>query len=327
MVDALGGVSVCVVPTAATAAAAEPLPAGSSDVSGDAASGFLQPGDTVPDATGAAVAERSQRLLTSTLRTAMSFGTLADPVTLTRFLSRAADALTVDEATTLGDLRVLAGSLGDLTGDAVQRAALPVAQTDYVPAGTDPESGATYVVLDGGASRTLFDSVIRDTVVPEELRTIDTPPPPAEETPAPEAPAAEPEPAPAGLTVQPAQITLDVLNGTATTGLAGTVGEQLQAQGFTVAEVGNESGTVNQTVVRHAPGLLEAARTVQAAVPGSVLQASDAIGEKVQLVIGPGFEQVVPVQMVAPPAPADSAPAPETTAAAEPSQAAPAVSC
>ena len=244
MVDALGGVSVCVVPTAATAAAAEPLPPGASQVSGDAAAGFLQPGDAVPDVTGAAVAERSQRLLTSTLRSALSMGTLADPVTLTRFLTRAADALTLDEATTLGDLRVLAGSLSDLTGEAVQRAALPVAQVDYVPAGTDPEAGESYVVLDGVATRSLFDSVIGETQVPEELRVVDAPPPPATETPAeaaPEAPAA-PEPATTGLTVAPEQITLDVLNGTSTNGLAGTVAEQLGAQGYTVANVGNEEG-------------------------------------------------------------------------------------
>ncbi len=327
MVDALGGVSVCVVPTAATAAAAEPLPPGSSQVSGDAASGFLQPGEAVPDVTGAAVAERSQRLLTSTFRSALSFSTLADPVTLTRFLTRAADALTVDEATTLGDLRVLAGSLGDLTGDAVQRAALPVAQADYVLAGSDPETAQSYVVLDGVATRSLFDSVIGETEVPEELRAVDAPAPAAEEAPAeaaPDAPAA-PEPAETGLTIAPDRITLDVLNGTSTNGLAGTVADQLRAQGYTVATIGNEQGGVPQTVVRHAPHLLEAARTVAAAVPGSALQASDAIGDKVQLVIGPGYENVVPVQMGAPAA-AETAPAAEPSAAASAAAPAP-VSC
>jgi LCP family protein required for cell wall assembly len=321
MVDALGGVPVCVVPTAATAAAAEPLPAGSSEVTGDAASGFLRPGDAVPDATGAAVADRSQRLLTSTLRAAMSTSTLTNPLTLTRFLSRAADALTVDEATNLGDLRVLAGSLGDLTGDAVQRATLPVTQTDYRPPGADPESEQTYVVLDGGATRTLFDEVIANTRVPEELRAVDTPPPPAAEAPAEETPAPEVEPAPQGPTVPPAQITLSVLNGTGTTGLAATVADQLRAQGFAVDAVGNENGPVTQTIVRHAPGLLEPARTVAAAVPGSVLQASDAIGDTVQLVIGPGFEQVVPVQIGAQAA-AETA-APQTSAPAEQAEAAP----
>ena len=291
MVDALGGVQVCVVPTAATDAAAEPLQPGSSEVSGEAAAGFLQPGDTGSDVTGAAVAERAQRLLTSTLRSAMSFSTVADPLTLTRFLSRAADALTVDEATTLGDLRVLAGSLGDLTGDAVQRAALPVEQVGYVPQGTDE----AYVLLDNGATRTLFDTVIATTEVPEELRAADTAAPPAADAApeaVPEAPAADPQPAPGALTVPPAQITLDVLNGTGQTGLAGTVADLLRAQGYTVGAVGNEEGTVNQTVVRHGPGVVEQARTVAAAVPGSVLQASDSIGDTVQLVLGPGYENV-----------------------------------
>ncbi len=318
MVDALGGVPVCVVPTAATQAAAEPLPPGSSEVSGAAAAGFLEPGEAAPDATGTAVAERSQRLLTATLRSALSWGTLADPVTLTRFLTRTADALTVDRSTTLGDLRVLAGSLGGLTGDAVQRAALPVTETAHVPAGAEQP----VVVLDGRATRELFDAVIAHTEVPEELRVVDAPPPPApaaEEAPAP-APA-EPAAVPPGPTVPPAQITLDVLNGTGTTGLAATVADQLRAQGYTVGAVGNETGSVAQSVVRHGPGAIEAARTVAAAVPGSVLEASDAIGDTVQLVIGPGFESVVPVQLT--PAAAEPAPAAEPAAPAAPEPVAP----
>jgi len=63
---------------------------------------------------------------------------------------------------------------------------------------------------------------------------------------------------------------------------------------------------------------------VAAAVPGAVLQPSDSIGDTVQLVIGPGYSTVVPVDVVAAP-PAAAAPA-DTTAPAEPSGPAP-VSC
>ena len=307
MVDALGGVPVCITPSEATTAAALPLPPGPAELSGETAAGYLRPGDIGSDVTGAAVAERAQRLLTSTLHAAMSRSTLADTVTLTRFLTRAANALTVDTQTTLGDLRVLAGSLGDLSGDAVQRAVLPVAQVGYLPVGTDQ----AYVLLDGDGTRELFESVIENTEVPEEFRTGaaapadepaagDQPPPVAEAAPAAEA---SPVPAPAGgegLTVPPAQVTVDVLNGTGTTGLAATVADALRAQGFQVGAVGNEPGTVNETVVRHGPNVLEQARTVAAAVPGSVLQPSDAIGETVQLVLGPGFANVVPVTVGAP---------------------------
>ncbi|MET0765762.1 MAG: LCP family protein [Blastococcus sp.] len=316
MVDALGGVAVCISPSQANAAAAVPPTAGASELSGEAAAGYLEPGDTGADVTGAAVAERAQRLLTSTLRAAMSGSTLVDPLTLTRFLNRAADALTVDAQTTLGDLRVLAGSLGDLSGDAVQRAVLPVDQVGYVPAGSDQ----AYVLLDGPGTRALFDEVIDDTRIPEEFTTKAVEDSAGDAAPAAEIPAeAVPTPAgPAPLSIASTAVSVDVLNGTGTTGLAATVADALRAQGFVVGAVGNEEGTVNESVVRHGPGVLEQARTVAAAVPGAVLQPSDAIGDTVQLVIGPGYSTVVPVEMGAPvetaapteAAPSEAAPAP-----------------
>ena len=122
------------------------------------------------------------------------------------------------------------------------------------------------------------------------------------------------------LTVAPGGVTVDVLNGTGTTGLAATVAEALRGQGFGVGTIGNEPGTVNQTVVRHGPGVGDPARTVAAAVPGAVLQPSDAIGDRVQLIIGPNYSTVVPVQVGAPAAPGVAEPsvaAPAETAAPE----------
>lgn len=309
MVDALGGVAVCLpAATPAVAASAEPLPTGASELSGERVTGYLAPGDAGADVTGEAVAERAQLVLTSTLRTAMSAGTLGNPATLTRFLTRASDALTVDEATTLGDLRTLAGTLGDLSGDAVQRIGLPVAQVGYVPAGSEQ----AHVVLDAATTRSLFDEVIEGGRLPAELVAPEVADPAVAAAPAPAA-AEQPVTTPAQqpLTAAPAGITVDVLNGTATSGLAATVADQLRAQGFGVGQVGNELGVVNESVVRFGAGAEEQARTVAAAVPGAVLQPSDATGGAVQLVIGPGFSSVVPV--VVDPAPVA---APELPAAA-----------
>jgi LCP family protein required for cell wall assembly len=319
MVDALGGIRVCVPGSVAAATADVPLPAGTSSVGADQVAGWLRPGDTGADVTGSAVSRRAQLLLTSTLRTALTTGTLADPVTLTRFLSRASDALTVDQQTTLGDLRELASSLGSLSGSAVQRAELPVEKVGYVPAGSE----TAHVLLDPTATGTLFETVIRDARVPSEILDAqagaeeaaaaalaaaapgaETPAPAPE---APETPAAEAD----VLDVPPSAITVDVFNGTATTGLAATVADQLAAQGFVPGEVGNEPGQVSGTVVRHGPGAVDRARTVAAAVPGAVLQPSDAVGDRVQLVIGSGFTAVTAVQL----------PATPPAAAAEPSSA------
>ncbi|WP_309229932.1 LytR C-terminal domain-containing protein [Blastococcus sp. TML/M2B] len=306
LVDALGGVPVCIVPSRATAAAAVPPPAGASELTGETATGYLRPAGDGSDATGTAVAERAQRLLTSTLRAAMSRSNVLDPVTLTRFLTRAADALTVDEQTTLGDLRSLASSLGDVSGDAVARTGLPVAQVGHVPAGSDE----AFVLLDGAGTRSLFDAVIDGSRVPEGFVT---------ETDAVAQPGEGPEEQPVAVPadpgtalLSPAEVQLDVLNGTGTRGLASTSADDLRAQGFVVGEVGNADGTVSQSVVRHGPGMVAQARTVAAAVPGSVLQASDDIGETVQLIIGPGYAGVEPL-----PAPvAEPQPVPDDTAEA-----------
>ncbi|MGY1746831.1 LytR C-terminal domain-containing protein [Blastococcus sp. SYSU D00695] len=318
MVDALHGIPVCLpTVTEAWAAAAEPLPAGASQLDGAAAAGWLRPAEAAPDSTGTAVAERAQVLLTSTLRQAMSWGVAGNPVRLTSFLTTAAGALTVDEGTNLGDLSALAGTLGDLSGDAVQRAALPVAGVDYVPAGSD----TSYVLLDRAGTRALFESVLEDRPLPAAAEP--QPAAPAAPAPAPEQPPA-PAPAPPA-TLAAADVTLDVLNGTATAGLAGTVADALRAEGFVVGDVGNEVGGVERTVVRHGPGAVAQAQTVALAVPGAVLEPTDGIGDAVQLVVGPDYTAVVPLPAPAPPAPAapptdDAAPA-EVLADAAPASA------
>jgi LCP family protein required for cell wall assembly len=318
LVDALGGVSVCVTPSPAVQGARSPLPAGTSSVSGPRAAAYLRPAGTGADATGSGVAVRAQSLLTATLRTAMSAGTLTDTVTLTRFLSRAADALTVDDATTLGDLRGLGSALGRLSGGGAQRADLPVAETGYVPAG----SKQSYVLLDGPATRALFDGVIDRTRVPAgsvaaqsqvQAQAGDG----GDAAAAPSAASAAPSSAGPGdgaaqpLTVAPSGVTVDVLNGTGTGGLAATAADALRGQGFGVGTVGNATGSVTQTVVRYAPDAQERARTVAAAVPGAVLQADPTAGGNVQLVLGPGYTRVVavPAPVAAGVAPATSAPA------------------
>jgi hypothetical protein len=191
----------------------------------------------------------------------------------------------------------------------VARTGLPVAQVGHVPAGGEE----AFVLLDGAGTRTLFEAVIQDSRVPDGFAAeSDAPPEEAGEAPPAEAAVAAD---PGTALVPPAEVTVDVLNGTGTSGLAATVADDLRAEGFGVGTVGNAEGTVSQSVVRHGPGTVAQARTVAAAVPGAVLQGSDSIGDTVQLIIGPGFESVVPVP---PPAPA-----PEPQAEAETETAAP----
>jgi hypothetical protein len=184
-----------------------------------------------------------------------------------------------------------------------------VKQVGYVPTGSE----TAVVLLDAVAARGLFESVIGETRVPADVLATQ-----AEAAAAAAAALASAAPTESGTTtdgpaeaggapslqVPPAEITIDVLNGTGTTGLAGSVAEELAGHGFGVGTVGNEPGTVNGTIVRHGPEAAERARTVAAAVPGAILEPSEAIGSSVQLVLGPGFSGVTAVEMP-PPVPAE----------------------
>jgi hypothetical protein len=318
MVDALDGVTVCLPTALRTDSARVELPAGGNALTGKQVTGYLSPGTAGADVTGTTSSEREQRVLTSTLRSALSAGTLADPLTLTRFLARASDALTVDADTTLGDVRALGSTLGRLSGDAVARTAVPVSRIGYVPAGGDQAAA----LIDGTGARALFDAVIGDGRLPAPDAAAAAAAPPAGGTPpvdgaAADGPAdpaaADPAlaaPAPPGttVTVPPAGVTVDVLDATGA-GRAGAVSQSLVAAGFRTGVVGTEPAAVDQTVVRYGPESLEPARTVAAAVPGAVLTETDAVGGAVQLVLGPGDPAVTPVG-VGTPVPATAAPAP-----------------
>ncbi len=118
----------------------------------------------------------------------------------------------------------------------------------------------------------------------------------------PEAPA---EAAPATPeTVAPSAVTVDVLNGSGTSGLAAKAAASLQTAGFAVGTTGNaDSSGHDTTLVRYAVGDEALAATLAAAVPGAVLEESeDATSGTVQLVLGSDFNAVG--QAVDPAAPA-----------------------
>jgi hypothetical protein len=115
------------------------------------------------------------------------------------------------------------------------------------------------------------------------------------------------------VTVPPAGVTVDVLDATGSGRAAGTA-EALVAAGFRTGVVATEPAAVDSTIVRYAPAALEPARTVAAAVPGSVLVETEQVAGGVQLVLGPGDAVVTPVG-VGTPVPESAAPAPEATPA------------
>jgi LCP family protein required for cell wall assembly len=135
----------------------------------------------------------------------------------------------------------------------------------------------------------------------------------------PEAPAAAAPPAPPK-TVAPSAVTVDVYNGSGTSGLAGQAAGALEAAGFAVGATGNaDSSDYETTVVRYAAGEEALASTLAAAIPGAKQEKSeDATSGTVQLVLGADFNAVgQPVDPAAAAAPAPAAKGEDARTAAD----------
>jgi hypothetical protein len=210
--------------------------------------------------------------------------TLLNPVRAVSLATGAADVATTDEDTSLADLRGLVGTLRALPAGALERSALPVARPGYLAVG----STTAAVVLDGTATRDLFDSVISTGELPPAASAD---------------PATATTPATGGdvsVTVPPSGVTVSVLDATGdttdpATGAGAETMAALAAQGFVPGALGIEPAAVPTSLVRYAPDAVEQARTVAAAVPGAVLEPTAAPGSGVQLVVATPGLPVSPV--------------------------------
>jgi hypothetical protein len=121
-------------------------------------------------------------------------------------------------------------------------------------------------------------------------------------------PADEEEAAPATeapATVAPSAVTVDVFNGSGTSGLAASAAAGLGQAGFVVGSTGNaDSMDHTDTEIRHAAGDEALATTLAGFVPGATLAVADDVASgTVQLVIGSDFNGVGQQVTAAPPAP------------------------
>lgn len=100
---------------------------------------------------------------------------------------------------------------------------------------------------------------------------------------------------PAGI----AGTSVEVLNSTDSTGLAGAVSDELEVRGFTVADVGNFDGEVTEPALVLFPiGAEPAALAVAAHLQGAVLRADETV-EVVTAVIGDAWEGTAGIEAAA----------------------------
>ena len=293
MVDALGGVDVCISrpindPIVKDAngyhGSGLVIGAGTHTLKGDQALAFVRARYGVGDGSDLGRIKNQQVFLSSMIRKATSTGLLLRPLSLYRFLNAATKSIETDEGFGLRQLKDLAGNLHGLKPGKVALLTVPLSNANaYVDIGGYQ---ASVVFWDKQRARALWQALAQDKPLP----------------------GTEPKPGPDGsasptprLIVAPSAIRVRVLNGTGEPGLAARVAEELAARGFVIDETtdaGSEDYT--QSIVRYGTEKRESSETLSASVPGSTRQQDAALGSTLELIVGSDYSGTVGVKLSSP---------------------------
>jgi LCP family protein required for cell wall assembly len=253
------------------------LPAGVQTISGEQALASVRQRHGLPRGDFDRII-RQQTFIAGMIRKILSDNVLLDLGKQRKLVQAAADSLTVDQTLNLFNL---ASQMQSVTPGSIDFQTIP-----YV--GDDTDDAGRYILRleDEDALHRWFSELSAE---PEQAATPTT-----------EAPE----------TVAPADVAVEVFNGSGTSGLAATAATALTSAGFDVTGTANaDSMDYTTTEIRYASGDEGLAATLAAAIPGATQVASeDAVSGTLQLVLGEDFNGVG--QAVTAP-PATGAPATE----------------
>ena len=273
VIDALGGVNICLPFAVDDSYSGLHLSAGRHHVGGITALEFARDRHSFAASDLARISDQ-QQLLASLLNEAISSGTLANPVKLSSFLRAALSVIKVDEGLNVSSL---ADQLRGISPHNVRFMTVPLSDYNY-----QTPTGESAVLWDSGAAGTLFGELQHDQPVARPVRP------------------ARAHPRHPGR--RRGQVPVAVWNGTLIGGLSATTGTDLGNLGFPVQDgLTWPVHDLSRTVIQYAPGDLAGAKLVQQVMPGAGLQQVTGLKQLRVLLGGTGYS-------VTAPSPAPSAP-------------------
>ncbi|MDT0331703.1 LCP family protein [Nocardiopsis lambiniae] len=261
VVDALGGIDVCLPEAIRDPKAKLDMAAGTHRVDGAEALAFARTRAT-PRGDLDRI-DRQQQVLSAMLDQALSSETLADPAKLTAFLESALSSVTVDEGLDTATINQLAYQMRDVDLTEVTFTQVPIADMDFWT-----PRGDVALLWDEPAARELFADINADRPITDPSDTA------SEEE-------KEGEP-------RPEDIRVRVFNGTGTPGLGATLDTALTGSGFRVPDPASDwsSRDVSSTQVRHGADDAAAAGYLAGLIPNSEAVEDTTLDGELQVVIG-----------------------------------------
>lgn len=268
MIDAIGGVEVCVKEPIHDPDSLLDLPAGTTTVTGDQALAFVRARKTVGDGSDIGRIKRQQLFLSAAIRKVSDPSFLLNPGRVYTLLDTATQALTVSQGLDgVGPMRNLVDSVRGIRPSDVTFVTTPFVYR---------EDGAN-VDLDSDAAQPLWDAMNNDTPWPPPVTV-----------------AADGQ----KLTVAPKDIWVTVVNASGGTVTDDEIRVQLEDAGFNL-DSSSDGGSRATTKVRYPTGLQDSARTVAYATSSQATQ-DDRVGG-VTIVVGKDWTGVKTDLVVAKP--------------------------
>lgn len=241
VINALGGVNICVPFAVNDQYSGLKLSAGRHHVDGVTALEFARDRHSFA-ASDLARISHQQQLLSSLFAEATNSGVLANPIRLQQFLSSITAAVKVDRDFNL--IR-LASELRGLRPSDVTFTTVPLASVNYLT-----PTGESAVLWDKAAAAALFTRLRADTGLPARHRHARR--------------SGRPK-------VTRAQVSVDVYNGTTIGGLSATTGKKLAALGFSLHRAGLNwpQHNLTRTMIEYPSGHEAAAELLHKVLPGA----------------------------------------------------------
>jgi LCP family protein required for cell wall assembly len=260
VIDALGGVNICLPFGVDDPYSGLHLSAGVHHVNGITALEYARDRHSFALSDLARIQDQ-QRLMSSMLKEAISSGTLADPVKLTRFLQAALAAVKVDQGL---NVSALADQLRGISPNHVQFMTVPLGNLNY-----QTPTGESAVLWDTSQAQALFGKLKNDQVAAKPTRV-----------------GQHAAGRSAASQLRPAQVPVAVWNGTMIGGLSAGTGTDLAKLGFPVqAGLTWRAQNLSQTVIQYPAGHEAAARLVHRVLPGASLQQVKGLA-KIRILLG-----------------------------------------
>ena len=261
IVNAVGGVDVCLPNAVDDPKSGLKLPAGRSHVYGDMGLAFVRARYIDPRADLGRM-DRQQQFLGSMFKEITSAQTLLNPLKLNAFLNAVLTSVHTDNGLDRDQILALANSMRTLTPHSLRFLTVPLSDVAY---NAGPSVGEA-VVWDQAGAQELFDKIRNDQPLVKPAAAVKA-------------------------TIAPNQISVKVLNGSSTAGLAGQATDDLTSAGFVIAAPAGNAGQtdVTTTIVKYDPRWSESLKTLKAAFPGAQFESTPNQGATFTVIVGSDY--------------------------------------